>query len=827
MIDLSNNQTAGQTTQLMDNNEESGFDFMKILTTILSNWYWIVLSTMLCLGIAWTYLHFQTRTYSTSMKILIRDKEYNKGRYGGVDLSQMGGLTTNSEGFDNELETIMSKSIATRTVRTLKLYVTYTTKGRFRDTDLYKNTPVFVELEEARVDRLDSVLHITISPKGKEYEVEWYAGNDPEKATHSKHTLKSLPATIPTKFGTLLFTPNPGVMLTRTINVTVRPLVGAANSFRARMSAVPSSQTTTVAVVRLVDSNTARALDYLTELVNSYNEAANEEKNEVALRSEEFINKRLEIIQRELDDAELDMQEFKEQNELINLKNDATMSLTASASYQEQQVQMQTEITLLKSLIEYVNNPDNAYKVIPNNIGLSSSDATSLISKYNELALQRQRLLNNSHEAHPVIVDLTQQIDNMQIGVKQMLQSQLEAMSVKKTSIDRQYARFSGQVRNTPGQERALNNITRQQEVKAGLYLMLLQKREENAISLASTAAKARVIDAPELSSLVAPQSSTVWMIAMVLGIGLPIVIIYLREILRFRIEDQRDVSQITKLPILGTLPLSLTLKNSKQRALVVSENTNNMMEEAFRGLRTNLKFVLKADQNQNVLMVTSVVPGEGKTFVATNLAMSYSLLGKKVVVVGLDVRKPRLARLFGMSDVHQGITNFLITDGNDMQLLEDQIFHNVMNVNLDVLPAGILPPNPGELIAQETLNKAIKYLSSKYDIVILDTPPLGLVSDALDIARCADATLIICRSEVSARSSLKWIDKIAREGKIPQANIVINGVPTGNSRYGYYNYRYSKYGNYGYYGYYGSYGNYGDQDGKDGEKHHHHHHKK
>ena len=824
MINLSNNPVNTQPLGETENGQESGFDYMKLLTILLSKWYWIVLSTCLCLGVAWVYLHFKTPTYSASMKILIREKERGGMSRMGMDIAQMEGFSFNTEGFDNELETIMSKSVAMRTAKSLKLYASYSMKGRFRTADLYKRTPVFVELEDSRVEQLDSIINITISPVGKEYEIDWYVGNDPELATHSTHRIKSLPASLPTRFGQLLFSANPGHKLSSSIDVTLRPLLWTADIFRSRMSVSPTSKTTTVARVGLIDTNPERALDYLRELVECYNTAANEEKNEVALLSEEFINKRLQIIQGELDDTESDLQKFKEGHTLINLKNDATAALASSGDYQERKVKMQTEMTLLKALTEYVEDPANAYKVIPSNIGLTSTEANMMIAKYNELVLQRLRLLSNSHESQPVVRDLTLQIDNMLVGVKQMLKAQYKGYMIRKKDIDKQFALFSGKIKSTPRQERAINNFTRQQEVKAGLYLMLLQKREENAISLAATVSKARIIDAPEFQGQVAPKPSVIWMIALAIGIMLPVGIFYLCELLRFKVEDQADIASLTSLPLVGTLPFALSLKNSKERALVVSENTNNVMEEAFRGLRTNLRFILKADQGQNVILVTSVVPGEGKTFVSTNLAMSYALLGKKVIICGLDVRKPRLARLFGLSDMHRGITNFLITDGSDTAVLEEQTFKGVVNENLDVLPAGPLPPNPGELIAQDSLRIAIEYLSHKYDVVILDTPPMGLVSDTLNMSGHAHATLVVCRSEVSARSSVKWVDQIAREGKIPQASMVLNGLNLNKEGYGYGRSKYSsynRYGSYGHYGTYGTYGNYGDQGDSDtGSKH-------
>ena len=295
----------------------------------------------------------------------------------------------------------------------------------------------------------------------------------------------------------------------------------------------------------------------------------------------------------------------------------------------------------------------------------------------------------------------------------------------------------------------------------------------------------------------------------------LPLGLLYLREMLRFRIEGRDDLEKQTKINVLADIPLSRDLGEG-ERAVVVRENKNNMMEEAFRGLRTNLRFVLAP--GEKVICTTSSVPGEGKTFVATNLAMSLALLGKKVIIIGLDIRKPRLVKLFALPSNKKGITNYLIGEKADFNLLEDQIFRGVANENLDVLPAGIIPPNPGELITRELLDQAVDYFKTKYDYIIIDTPPVGLVSDTFELGRLVNVTFFVVRSEVTTKADIELINRVASENKMPKMNIVFNGVDLKKKKYGfYYGYGryggYSKYGTYyGRYGHYGTYGHYGDK---------------
>lgn len=350
---------------------------------------------------------------------------------------------------------------------------------------------------------------------------------------------------------------------------------------------------------------------------------------------------------------------------------------------------------------------------------------------------------------------------------------------------------------------------------------MLLQKREENSISLAATADKGILIDEPANGGQVSPKRQLIFLIALLLGLGIPALILFLINFFRYRIEGHDDVARLTKLPILGDVAVASDTAKTKAD-IVVHENQNNQMEEIFRSMRTNLQFMLK--ENQKVILFTSSTSGEGKTFNASNLAVSFALLGKKVIIVGLDIRKPRLAELFEINDHHHGITMLLTKEQPSWEEIQSQILPSGVNNNLDLLMSGPIPPNPAELIARPSLDIIINHLKEKYDYILIDTAPVGLVTDTLQIGRVADATVYMCRADYTPKESFGLINSLANEKKLPNMSIVINGIDMSKKKYGYYygygrygkygrygryGGKYGKYGSYGHYGNYGSYGNY------------------
>lgn len=801
-------QKTFQTNDVVEE-QDSGFNYREILDAVILHWHWFAISIIGCLFVAFLYLRCKSPVYSTWAEVLIKEDDPYKRRMSGgglADFTQLGVLT-NSNGFDNEVEILGSKTLARRAVTNLKLYVRYSFDGVLRDEELYRTSPVVADMSPVDLDTLSMPLSMEISPLQEGgYHIEGEALRERFEAD-----VKSFPVRVKTLSGWVTLRPNPnfaGASDGRTLRIGIfRPAI-MAEAFLGATSIEPISKMTTIARITMSDTQRQRAEDYMNELIRVYNEDANEVKNEVALKTEAFVNKRIKIIDAELGTTESDLELYKKRNQLVDLMSDAEAAYKGLENYQTQQIELQTQMLLVKSLKEYVDNPANYMEIIPANLGLTDESLNSMIAGYNAKVVERKRLLTTAPESSPVVVSITNAISSLYPGIRHSLSTVYDNMRVQKRHVDEQYDLFIGRLSDAPTQERVLTDIGRQQSVKAALYQILLQKREENAISLASTVDKAQVIDAPESTIRpISPKKKLVALIALVLGVAIPAGLIYLLNLLRYRIEGRNDIEKLTDLAVLSDIFVAGDLKDGK-RAIVVRENSNDIMEETFRSLRTNLGFVMK--KSEKVLLCTSVMPGEGKTFVSTNLAMSMALMGRKVLVVGLDIRKPRLVKLFGLVTGHHGLTTYLAGEDSSDGFLREQIFNSGMHANLDVLPAGLISPNPGELITSERLDDAFARFREWYDMVIVDTPPVGLVSDTLLLGRLADATLIVCRCDYSLKRNFNIVNTIHQEGKLPKMNLVLNGVDLQQRKYGYY-YGYGNYGRYGRYGSYGSYGGYGN----------------
>lgn len=801
--------------------EKSAFDFQTIYTMLVLNWKWFVLSVILCLGCGAIYLRYKTPTFQAQAKMLIKDDESNNratGKSALLTASNLG-IMTNSAGIDNEMEILTSLSIAQQAVRDLKLYTTYKAKGKIKDQLMYKTEPIFVDLDPGHLEKLIYPIKLVITRDGNEYKVKGQytasAFEETEKTVYEiEKTLNGLPARISTRVGTLTLNANSQVAPMAdgaTIKVTIVAPKYMAMKYVKALSVSPTSKTTTIAQMVLTDEIPQRAVDYLRQLTVCYNRQANEDKNEIAVRTEEFINGRLEKINAELGSTEGSLEAYKKRNNMVELKMNAAQAVQNQDIFSQKLAEANTQVALLQSISQYMNDPANQYQTLPSNVGLTDQSATQLINKYNDIVLTRNRLLRSASESSPTVTPLTAQLDDLSASIRRAIAQAQKNMATQRQSVAEQYSKYVGQTSATPEQERILTQIGRQQDVKSGLYLMLLQKREENSISLAATADKGKLIDDPQYSGKVSPRGSIIMLLALVLGFLIPGGILYIINFLKFRIEGHDDVEKLTKLPILADIAVAGEGTKTKGD-IVVHENKNNQMEEVFRSLRTNLQFIMSKDQK--VILFTSSLSGEGKTFTAANLAVSFALLDKKVVLVGLDIRKPRLAELFEIKDHHHGITNLLSMANPTAEDVEKQILNSNVNDNLDILMAGPIPPNPTELIARPTLEMVIDTLKEKYDYVLIDSAPVGLVTDTLQIGRVADATIVLCRADYTPKDSFNYINDLARDNKLPHMTIAINGIDMSKKKYGYY-YGYGRYGRYARYGRYSNhrygYGNYGN----------------
>ena len=799
--------------------KEENIDVKELLFKYLIHWPWFVGAVVACLIAAWVYLHVSTPVYNISATVLIKDdkKGGSAGMLSGLESLGLDGMISSSQNIDNEIEVLRSKTIVKEVVEDLGLYISYTDEDEFPSRNMYKTSPVQVSLTPQEADLLEEpmIVKMALQPQGS-MDVTVKIDDD----EYQKH-FEKLPAVFPTDKGTLAFFLTPDSVLsskrtseettasektTRNITATINKPLAVAKWCCKNMTIEPTSKTTSVAVISLKNSNVQRGKDFINKLLEMYNINTNNDKNEVAQKTAEFINERIGIISKELGSTEKDLESFKRGAGITDLTSDAQIALTGSAEYEKKRVENQTQINLLQDLQKYMQN--EGYEVLPSNIGLQDVNLAAAINRYNDVLVERKRLLRTSTENNPTIINLDTSISAMKENVQVSLDRVLRGLFITKADLDREASRYSRRISEAPGQEREFVSIARQQEIKAGLYLMLLQKREENAITLAATANNAKIIDeAIADDAPVAPRSKITYLIALILGVGIPVGVIYLLELTKFKIEGRADVEKLTSAPIVGDIPLT----DEKQGAIAVFENQNNLMSETFRNVRTNLQFML--GNGKKVILVTSTVSGEGKSFISGNLAISLSLLGKKVVIVGLDIRKPGLNKVFNISKREQGITQYL---ANPEKNLMDLVQLSDVSKNLYILPGGTVPPNPTELLARDGLDKAIETLKKNFEYVILDTAPVGMVTDTLLIGRVADLSVYVCRADYTRKNEYTLINELIDGNKLPNLCTVINGLDLKKRKYGYY-YGYGKYGKY--YGYGKRYGygyGYGEQSAKE-----------
>ena len=791
---------------------EEEVNIQELLFRYLIHWPWFVASVVFCVVCAFAYLKVATPVYNVSATVLIKDEDKGGGATMASELEKMGlgGMMNTKSNVDNEVEVLKSKSLALEVVEQINLYVTYQNEDGWISKEMYRTSPVLVSLTPQEADQLPKPMKVKMNllDPGK-MDVEIEVG----EKKYQKH-LDKLPAVFPTDEGTVAFLANSDTLVgkwgeVQHVTATIGKPMSVAKGYSTALSIAPTSKTTSVVNISLKNSSTQRGKDFINKLIEVYNINTNNDKNEVAQKTAEFINERIAIISKELGSTEQDLENFKRSAGITDLKSEAEIALTGNAEYEKRRVENQTQISLVKDLQRYLQG--NEYEVLPSNVGLQDAALAAAIAKYNEMLMERNRLLRTSTENNPTIINLTSSIHAMRANVVASMDATLKGLQITKADLQREAKRFSQRISDAPTQERQFVSIARQQEIKAGLYLMLLQKREENAITLAATANNAKIIDAdiPD-EAPVAPKKMLILMLALVMGAGIPVGVIYLISLTQVTIEGRADVEKLTTLPVIGDIPVADDLKGS---SIAVFENQNNLMSETFRGIRTNLQFLLEV--GQKVIMVTSTVSGEGKSFVSANTAISLSLLGKKVVIVGLDIRKPGLNKVFNLSTKEQGITQFLTDPKRNIM---DLVQQSDINANLFILPGGAVPPNPTELLARKGLETAIEQLKQYFDYIVLDTAPVGMVTDTQLISRVADLTVYVCRADYTRKSEFALVNELASTNKLPRISIAINGLDLKKKKYGYY-YGYGKYGKYyGYgkrYGYGYGYGEHLENDKK------------
>ena len=779
--------------------EEEGISLNMLFSYFLDYWKLFLASFVVCVMGALMYLYFAVPEFRVDTKILLQDKE--KGSFSSqTDMLVDFGFQSQNTNVENEIEVINSMSVVRRAVLNSGLYVSYALPGVY-DRLIYKDSsPVRVSYADS-LSNLYAPINLKFVFGEGSAKVSYSYINEPKgiDVETSPVAINSYPYVLETVAGNVVieknnYIENPeGELL-----VTVSPLEDAARMYMACMGIAPISKSSSVAIMAVTTPVPANGVDFLNAVMESYNHVTNEDKRQVAFKTKDFLLRRIEVLNLELRGKEKELAAYKKKNNLVDPKLDDPIVLQNKNQYVKQLEELDLMIKSSKYLNDFVNNPENDMKVIPTTFGMTIDNSlVALINNYNNEVIKRNELLLTATESNPALKSSTAKVESMQKDLRSALDALGRSLKVQRDAIATYVANYTTRFASSPDLQRELLTIQRECEVKSGLYVMLLQKYEENDLSLAVTANNLRCIDAPMLTAKVAPNARMVLMIALFFSLLLPSLYIYLKELFRTKLKTVEEVQQLITVPHVGTIPVKKSV-NGRENPIVVEKNSNDVMAESFRAMRTNLQFVMRKSSGK-IIMFTSTTSGEGKTFIASNLAVSTALLGKKVLLMGLDIRRPRLAEMFKFDPKAEGFTSYLAADEKDVAMLDDLIMHtNIAEGCFDILPAGIVPPNPAELLSGVNVERAMEYLSAKYDYIILDTAPVGLVSDSLILSRVADVVVYVVRLNYTGKYDLTFFDGLVKEGKLENVSVVVNGDEMAKkNRYGYggYGRRYVGYG--------------------------------
>ncbi|WP_339653982.1 polysaccharide biosynthesis tyrosine autokinase [uncultured Salegentibacter sp.] len=766
--------------------QEEEINLREELEKYLKYWPWFLIGVFICLLLGFIYLKYTTSQYNTTASIIIKDQEGkspSSEMAAFADLGFLGGMSTNS--IENEMGILRSKSLMTNTVKALNLNITYHQKENVKYKELYNNSPFKVEVLQLDEQKLADHLREDL---GTRFEINLKSDSEFELINiETSETYEG-------SFGKALNIGFADFSIDRTaqeipdkdqeILIQFHPVESVVGKYREAVQINLTDKNSSLLELSLVDPVREKAQDILDQLILEYNRQAIEDKNLVATNTASFIDERLAIINQELDSVEVGKEEFKETNQLTNIEAESTLFIENASEYKKRQQEVGTQLELANAMINYLETGTNS-DLLPANLGIEESGVNEMIKEYNTLVLERNRILSASTEENPVVLRINSQIEQMRGNVLQSLERMRSNLLIAQEDLNRQAAVIGSQISAVPAKERQYRGIERQQNIKEALYLFLLEKREENSLSLAVTAPKAKIVDSAYSSNVpVSPKSKIILLAALILGLLIPFLIIYLRNLLNNKVLNRADLENASKeIPIVGEIPK--INKGKGQSDLIDAKQDRSILAEAFRILHTNLQYLLinAGDKKTGVkIFITSTVKGEGKTFTAFNLAMTLANTGKKVAIVGGDLRNPQLQRYEAATKEMLGVSDYLV---NNQYTLKELIYKSELHPNLNLLASGSIPPNPAELWRLDKTKQMFEELEAEFDYIIVDTAPSMLVADTFLINKYADLTLYMVRAGYTEKKLQEFAIDSKREGKLHDVGFVLNDVELANFGYG------------------------------------------
>ena len=764
-----------------------------LLYLCLTRWKWFVLSLAVTISVAAVYLLRTPAVYTRTASVLIKDDSKGKSVSSDLEAFSEFGLFQSSTNVNNELIAFQSPALMTEVVKRLRLDMNYFVPGKFHRQVAYGLTlPMYVTMNDMPENesagftlevRPDSTLRLSsFTRNGADLDIEDING----------HLLDS----IPTPLGNITVTATPNYVKgeSYTLYVGKSGLYDAVNSYSRNLSVLFNNDKASVIDLSFRDNSTQRAEDVLNMLISVYNENWVKDKNQIAVSTSMFINERLGVIERELGNVDEDISSYKSEHLLPDVQAASSIYMAQSSATNAQILALNNQLYMTRYIRNYLSNDANRTQLLPANSGIESTNIESQIAEYNKQLLQRNSLVANSSTENPLVVDMDQSLTCMRGAIISSIDNQIVTLNAQINSLQQTEQQTTSRIAANPTQAKYLLSVERQQKVKESLYLFLLQKREENELSQAFTSYNTRIITSPHGSMVpTSPVRKNIFMLAFALGLLIPVVIIFMRENMNTRIRGRKDLESVS-VPFIGEIPLLARKKKGifgKEphgvKAVVVKAGCRDIINEAFRVLRTNLEFMTGKDRKSNVIVMTSFNPGSGKSFLTMNLAVSFAIKGNKVLVIDGDLRHGSASSYIGSPA--KGLSDYLC---GRIDSLDEIIVTDPKQKHLAVLPVGTIPPNPTELLFDDRLKQVIDIVREQYDYVLIDCPPIELVADTQIIGKLADRTIFVVRAGVFERSMLAELEKIYGDKKYKNMSLILNGTKESGGRYGYsYGYRY------------------------------------
>lgn len=764
---------------------------VEIIHDYIRHWKWFVLSVILCLVIGVVFVLTTQRQYKSNIAVLLNeDKSKTSGASaGGLSLDELGLLSTTNN-IDNEIAILTSHDLMRGVVDSLNLVTSYYTRENFRLKELYDDSPYYVTFTYKKYD-FPGVIDFDIIKKEDGFTLQGKYKKLEDREIDINEQIKEFPVSIvfPDSLGTVVITrTDKPIIENQNYNIIITNPILVATDLCSDLTVGQTTKNSSALNLNLTVNNTSKGAAILRELVRQYNVQNVNVNNQIAYNTAIFINERLKEIAVELSDVERDVVDYKQQQKIADLASEAQMSIHQSGQNRERLMDIETQLNVINMVESFVSDPSNELKIIPN-LGVSDPALSQIINEYNVKVLNSEALLKNTGEENPMRIRVIDEIKNMRNSITGSLKNVRQAYNISKQDLQRLSGSTMSRIQSIPQQERGLLERVRQQQVKESLFLFLMQKREETNISIASISDKARIIASPQIKLIpIAPKTSIILLAALILGVIIPVVIIYVIGLLKTKISGRSELEKLSQVSVVGQINVS-----KENEAMVVKSHPNGVTAELFRSLRNNLNFIMKNHSHQ-LILITSTLSGEGKTFVSVNLALTYALSGKKVLLIGGDVRKPKVKLYLNLKKSSKGLSDYLAEDDNDSDW-RDYCVKSDFSTNMDIMISGIIPPNPNELLMSPKLKTLLAEAKTEYDIVIVDTAPVGMVSDTYLFDEHVDVTLYVVRESVTPKNAISFINAQKEENRLHNLYLVLNGSSL--DKYSGYKYGYAK--GYGY----------------------------